>query len=93
MKNQPKLSLTAILAATVLAGIFAMVTTSIKINAEEDYGDSTEQKGKQSAAASGLNVDVHNCIENNIDSRNDAFLLGNTNPDCSDFNIPIPPSP
>jgi hypothetical protein len=93
MKNQPRLAITAILAAAVLAGIFAMVTTSIKINAEEDYGDSNEQKGKQSAAASGLNVDVHNCIENNIDSRNDAFLLGNTNPDCSDFNIPIPPSP
>ena len=47
----------------------------------------------KAAAASGLNVDVHNCIENNIDSRNDAFLLGNTNPDCSDINIPIPPSP
>jgi hypothetical protein len=52
-----------------LAGIFALVTTSIKINAEEDYGDSNEQKNKQSAAASGLNVDVHNCIENNIDSK------------------------
>ena len=73
MKNQPELALTAILAAAVLAGIFAMVTTSIKINAEEDYGDSNEQKNKRSAAASGLDVDVHNCVENNIDSRNDAF--------------------
>ena len=51
MKNQPKLALTAILAAAVLAGIFAMVSTSIKINAEEDYGDSNEQKGKQKAQA------------------------------------------
>ena len=51
MKNQPKLALTTILAAAVLAGIFAMVSTSIKINAEEDYGDSNEQKGKQSGSS------------------------------------------
>jgi FlaG/FlaF family flagellin (archaellin) len=71
MKNQPRLAITAILAAAVLAGIFAMVTTSIKINAEEDYGDSeteTEQKNKQSTPASGFNVNVNNCAENNIES-------------------------
>ena len=98
MKNQPRLAITAILAAAVLAGIFAMVTTSIKINAEEDYGASseteTEHKNKQSAAASGLNVDVHNCIENNIDViETEPFSQGNTNPDCSDIIIPISPSP
>jgi hypothetical protein len=87
MKNEPRLAITAILATAVLAGIFAMVTTSIQAYAEEDYGDSSEtetnQKNRQNGAASGFGQ-VDNCAENNIEST-EVDIAGITGGTCSDF--------
>jgi cell division protein FtsN len=90
MKNQPTLAITAILAAAVLAGIFAMVTTSVKIIAEKDYGDSseteTELKNKQSNPASGFNVLADNCAENNIESPHGTGI--SNYPSCTQSLVP-----
>jgi hypothetical protein len=71
MENERSLAITAILATAVLAGIFAMVTTSIQANAEKDYGDNSEtetnQKNRINGAASGFGQ-INNCAENNIES-------------------------
>ena len=78
-----------VLAATLIAGLFA--TTPMAAYADDgDYsGTETEQKNKQNAAASGW-ADVHNCTGNDIESADvtttDRSLAGGgaIAPVCSD---------
>ncbi|CAN5502239.1 hypothetical protein BH18THE2_BH18THE2_43250 [soil metagenome] len=71
--NNRVLTIAAVLAASLIAGVFA--TTPMAAYAGGDYGDSsetdTEQSIKQKNVGSGESTNV-NCGENDIDS--DSFV-------------------
>jgi hypothetical protein len=74
--NNKVLTIAAVLAATLVAGVFA--TTPMAAYAGGDYGDSsetkTEQSIKQKNVGSGASTNV-NCADNNIDGATEDGLL------------------
>jgi hypothetical protein len=73
----------AVLIAAVLTGISSMTTAYAYISNAAYGGDTSntdaESNSEQNIVASGINVNVQNCAENNVDSTNTA---GDEGMDC-----------
>ena len=78
-----KFVIAAVLMAAALTGILSMTTAYGYISNTAYAGDTSntdaESNSEQNIVASGINVNVQNCAENNVDSTNTA---GDEGMDC-----------